>query len=239
MLEVDINFASPNPNACPTTLVELVAELDTLVSGTVIGDFLPYITGTATPSADDQDKVWHRLDTNGKPIGTFLFFQGAWRKQYTGRLGQICLYSGDPNFDFDATGRGRLEGDAGSTGEWDGWHLCNGQNGTQDFSDKFIVGGKRYNAGWETDVSGGPTKSGVGIHEITLTNDTTYRPTRPAIPVRHWTADGSTPNAGGGLIGLGSEYNLLEADTGNTTPNAIPTLPPYLACAYVVFVGYL
>lgn len=245
-LSVDINIAAPDPNDCPANFVELIALLDTLISGTIIGNFLPYVTGTDTPGSDDRNKVWHRLDTNGKPIGTFLYFNGAWRRQYSGRLGQMSYYSGDPEFDFDDDGRGRLEGDNGSTGEWDGWHLCNGEDGTLDLSDKFIVVGRRFNNGrWETDVSGTPTTDGVGVHEIQMTEANTFRPATGEVRVGQWEADNGHP-AVGGLIGLpqndSTDLILIPAHPGNPISPAVlpplPTLPPYYALALVVFIGY-
>lgn len=250
MLDVDINITAPDPNDCPATFVEMVALLDTLITGTVIGDFLPYITGTDTPGSDDQDKVWHRLDTNGKPIGSFIYFNGKWRREYSGRLGQICLYSGDPAFDFDDSGRGKIEGDDGATGEWDGWHLCNGEDGTEDLRDKFIVGGRRYNANlWESDVSvvtpaEGPPRGAAahtgGTNEITLTSETTFQPAVAPIVIGQWTAEGNAP--GVSLFGPtngGGDVTFQAASDGVPEPDPIPVLPPYLAVAYVVFVGYL
>lgn len=243
MLDVDINITAPDPNDCPATFVEMVALLDTLITGTVIGDFLPYITGTDTPGSDDQDKVWHRLDTNGKPIGTYLYFNGKWRKEYSGQLGQVAFYSGDPDFDFDDTGRGRLEGDNGSTGEWDGWHLCNGEDGTADLRDKFIIGGRRYNANrWETDVTEEATTDGAGVHEIQLDATNSYTPAIAEVRVGQWTAQDNHP-AVGGLIGLpqndSSDLILIPQNAGLPEPPPIPTLPPYYALAVVVFVGYV
>lgn len=239
MLEVEIDISAPDPTECPANVTELFSLLDSSITGTVLGDFLPYVTGTATPGSEDQDKVWHRLDTNEKPIGTFLYYHGRWVREYQVPVGFMGMYSGDPDFDFDSTGLGRVEGDSGSTGEYDGWHLCNGQGGTEDLSDKFIVGGKRYVANqWETDVSGAATHSGVGVHEIQLDADNTYRPATAAITIGRWDADGNTPNGAGGLFGLGSDTTLSIGDAGNPTPPAIPTLPPYLTCAFIIFVGY-
>jgi hypothetical protein len=133
-------------------------------------------------------------------------------------------------------------------GEWDGWQLCNGQNGAPNLSDKFIIAAKMDDLGigfengdgpWKTNVTTSPTQEGAGVHEITLDTDNTFRPARGAVEVRRWEADGNTPNdSSGSLYGIGSGVTLLGADAGKETPDPIPTLPPYYALAFAIFVGY-
>lgn len=238
-LPVDVEIADPDPGDAPTTFSELVVLLRLLITATVTGSYLPYVTGSATPDVSNQDKVWHRVDGGGRPMGTYVYYSGAWRRQYIGNPNQIVMYNGDPSVDFAGTdGLGTVEG------EWDGWALCNGNNGTVDLSDKFIVGSHMsdmtigYSGGaHKTSVSGSTTQSG-GVAEITLTNDNTYRPARAAVAVGKWEADGNTPNVGGTLWGSGSNQELLAADAGNTAPDAIATLPPYYSLAFAQFVGF-
>lgn len=238
---VRVQFANPAPEDCPTTFTENVELLNELVSAEIETEIIPYVTGAATPDVDDQDKVWHKQDADGRPLGTYLFYSGAWRRQYTSPIGTVVMYSGDPAVDFGGT-----DGAGTVGGEWDGWQLCNGLNGSINLSDKFIVGAKMddvgvgYPAGtgpWKTTVDGTTQQTG-GANEITLTADTTYRPAVDAIQMSNWQADGNAPDAGGGLWGLGSGHTLLPADAGNLTPDAIPSLPPYLALAFAVFKGY-
>lgn len=239
--QIQTTFDTPDPLDCPLTFTAMIALLNELVHTVMVGSFVPYVTGAATPDVDDQDKVWHRVDANGRPLGTYVFYSGAWRRQYSGNLNEVTLYAGDPNVDF-AGGSGL--GTVG--GEWDGWALCNGSNGTPNLSDKFIVGAKMDDLGtgyptggpWKSTVSGAAQQSEAGVHEITLTNDNTYRPAVPALTVGRWEADGNTPNVGGGLYGLGSDTTIAPADAGNATPDVIPTLPPYYSLAYVQFRGY-
>lgn len=239
-LPVDIQIANPDPDAAPTTFVELIELLRTLITAEVTGDYQPYVQGSSTPSVDDQDKVWHKTDGAGRPLGTFKYYDGEWRRQYTGRPDMILMYKGDPSVDFAGTGGLGTVG-----GEWDGWALCNGNNGTPDLSDKFIVGSHMSDlaSGYvggahKTNVSGSTTQTG-GVAEVTLDNDNTYRPARSALQVRKWEADGNTPDSGAGLYGSGTpDVTLLDADAGNETPDAIATLPPYYSLAFVAFVGY-
>lgn len=243
--DLTLGFDNPDPEECPVTFQDVITLLNALIRGSLDGDFIPYVTGAATPAVDDQDKVWHRLDAQGRPIGAYVYYSGSWRKQYTASIGQISYYNGDPDVDFGETGgRGTVGG------EWDGWQLCNGENGSPNLSDKFIVGAKMddlstgYPNGdgpWTTGVSGESTQEGAGVHEITLNADNTFRLQTDAVTLGYWQADGNTPNAAAGLIGRaggGSDFDLIDADAGKEEPDAIPTLPPYYALALVVFIGY-
>jgi hypothetical protein len=242
-LAVETTFDNPDPDACPQTYSELVADLRTLVHSTFNGSFIPYVTGAATPPVEDQDKVWHKLDSTGRPIGTFIFYQGTWRKQYDHRINEIVFYSGDPAVDFAGSGH---KGTVG--GEWDGFQLCTGENNSPNLSDKFIVGAKMddlaigYTNGdgpWQTTVQGSTHQFG-GVKDITLDAATTYETPHAATNLHRRTADGETPDATGGLFGFGPEgqTEVTPAFAGNTTPNAIPTVPPYYAFALAIFFGY-
>jgi hypothetical protein len=240
-LPVNLDIADPDPSDAPTTFGDMIQLLRTLITAEVTGDYLPYVTGSATPDVGDQDKVWHRTDGGGRPMGTYVYYSGSWRRQYVGNQNMILMYRGDPSIDF--TGAGGL-GAVG--GEWDGWALCNGNNGTVDLSDKFIVASHMsdmtigYAGGQHsTNVTGSTTQTG-GVAEVTLTNDDTYRPARPAVSVGRQTADGNAASVSGPLYGVGTagSVELLAADAGNETPDAISTVPPYLALAFAQFVGY-
>lgn len=240
---VTVEFDTPPPEVCPQTYGELIADLNERVTGSIESEIKPYVFGSTTPAVEDQDKVWERTDPSGRPLGSYVFYDGNWRKAYTVGIGAQMMYGGDPAIDFAETGgRGTVGG------HFDGWALCNGNNGTPNLSDRFIVGAKMddlavgYPGGsgpWKTSVSGESTQMGDGVHEITLTEETTFRPAREGIKMSRWTADGNTQNDGGPLWGLGSDLTLLEEDAGNTTPDPIPTLPKYYASAIIQFVGYL
>jgi hypothetical protein len=238
-LPVDISIASPDPAAAPTTLTQLIVILRTLITAVVTGTYLPYVQGSATPSVSDQNKVWHRTDSGGRPMGTYVYYSGSWRREYTHRLNEVVMYRGTPSTDFETTGLGIVGG------EWDGFAIMDGRNSTEDWSDRFIV------ASHMTDFSigypgGGPPSSNVngstthtgGAKDITLDAANTYRPATAAIKVSKWKADGNTPDAGGGLIGSGSTIDFVPANAGNETPPAIPTLPPYIVTGFVQFTGY-
>lgn len=241
-LDITVQFDVPAPETCPATYGELIEDLNTRVSATITTEIKPYVFGADTPAVEDQDKVWERVDANGRPLGRYVFYDGSWRREYPVGIGAIMMYSGDPAIDFAETGgRGTIGG------MFDGWNLANGENGTPNLSDRFIVGAKmddlavgypEGNGPWKTTVTGESTQSGDGVHEITLTAENTFRPPIPAIKVSKWEADGNALNAAGDLYGRGSTFDLVPADAGNTEPEVIPTLPKYYALAYIAFIGY-
>lgn len=239
-IPVYITLDDPAPEDCPTTLTEAYQLLRESLHAGITANIIPYITGAATPAVEDQDKVWHRVDVDGRPLGTYVFYSGIWRKQYSGNQDEIRFFSGDPAIHFDSTGLG-IPG-----GQWDGFAICNGGNGTPNLSDKFIVGAKMddlgvgYSTGlgpWKTNVTGETAQSG-GQKDITLTTDTTFQPAVAEVKVGRWTADGNTE--GVSLYGNphSSNVTLQAASPGNLTPDAIPTLPPFYALAITKWVGY-
>jgi len=244
-LPVTIDLANPAPTACPATFGEAVNLIRGLLSGSVNGTYVPYVVGSDTPASDDQDKIWHRVDANGRPLGTFKFYNGNWRRFYDAFIGQIAMFSGDPTGVFETDGRGVIGGNL------DGWALCNGNNGTPNLTDRFVVaahldgsdGGAMYSSGWQSRVTGDYLQTG-GSKDITLDNDTTYRPARAKVDVSRYRVDGSGERPDGPIYGLsggtpGAGFiTLVPADTGNTTPDAIPIVNPFIALGFVMFVGY-
>lgn len=238
---IAIDIDNPDPGDCPTTFTEQVQLLRELIRAELVGEYLPYVTGAATPAVEDQDKIWHRSDANGRPVGTFQFYSGMWRREYSGP--GIVMYDGDPAVDFSG-----LDGLGTIGGQYDGFAICNGNNGTPDLSDKFIVGAKMNDLGvgypggagpWQTTVDGTSQQSG-GQKDITLTSATTYIAPTAALTVHRRSSDGETADAAGGGFGLGSlgALDLISANAGNETPDAIPTLPFYYALAFIKWVGY-
>lgn len=241
-LAISVEFDSPAPEVCPQTYGELIEDLNTRVSASLNTEVKPYVFGADTPAVEDQDKVWERVDASGRPIGRYVFYDGNWRRAYSVGIGTITMYNGDPGVDFAETGgRGTIGG------MFDGWNLCNGENGTPNLSDRFIVGAKmddlatgypEGNGPWKTTVTEESTQSGDGVHEITLDAANTYRPPIPAVKVSKWEADGNALNAAGDLYGRGTSFDLVPADAGNEDPDAIPTLPKYYSLAYIAYIGF-
>lgn len=243
---VPITYTNPPAGTCPNTIDELIQLLRDITTAEVSTSYLPYILGFATPAVEDQDKAWIRTDAAGRPLGTFLFYAGSWRRQYNGKFNEITMFNGNPALFFDGTGRGL------TTSEWDGWSICNGQNGTPNLSDKFIVaahmddssGETGYVSAWRTLVSGSIEATG-GQSEVTLTSDQVPSDSHDEERLDKFTADGNARSNAGLLLGHysgthdpdGSEV-IVPAITGNADPDPVPTLPPYFALAYVIFTGY-
>ena len=138
-----------------------------------------------------------------------------------------------------------------------GWKLCNGENGTPDLRDRFIVGsGNTYTIGntggsktqtasktiTATDL---PTHRHIVIADVNITKASTSSPTGfeavdTSESVSRWSADGS---------GTGRRYysgsNVYNPANGSYNSNSSKTLtsdsfdnrPPYYALAFIMFKG--
>jgi hypothetical protein len=237
------NFANPDPNAAPLNIGELIKLLNQLVQSAIIGSYTPYVIGSTTPGTDDQDKAWLKLDHNGRPLGTFTFYQGKWRRIYNGMLGEIRMYAGDPTDTtdgFDKNGLGIVQG------LYDGWHLCNGMDGTPNFSNHFIIAANMadltigYGTDWRTNVEGGAAVDHGGNFQTTLNAANTYRPATPAVLVDKYSVNNNNNDPSGILYGVNSVQHipLVPADLGNTAPTPVDIMNPYIALGFILFVGY-
>lgn len=239
-------FANPDPSLNFSTIQSLVTLLN-LLAASAIDDtnFVPYIKGSSVPAVDDQDKAWIRLGIDGQPLGTYVFFNGLWVREYPSQGARIGFYSGPSNA-FDSTGLG-LAGPGPISADLFGWALANGQNLTADLSNQFIICAEMgdvsvgYSSGlWHTTIEGSALNQG-GVSTITSDADNTYRLDRPQIKFDHHKADGearSAPDPLWGDTGGGDGIVLQTADAGNTTPDTISIVNPYFALAIITFVGY-
>lgn len=227
-------FANPPAGTCPDNFTQTVAILNQLVSTEVDTTLLPYLVQDTTPTADQHDYIWFKT-VSGKPTGIYKYYNGIWRKVYTGVIGDIKIFHGDPSPHFDGTGKG-IPG-----GEQDGWYICNGQNSTPNLADRFIVGSDHYSGDWKSDVRGADDSVG-GVTQVTLDANTTYRPVIDDLLVHEWTADGNAGNDGGPLFGEAAgaptTQVLKSGDAGKPTPDPFWIIPPYYAMAILLFRGY-
>jgi hypothetical protein len=245
---IDVHLGAPDPSWHPSNMVDLFARIDERLTGAFASDtgYIPYVISSTTPSVDDQDKVWIKLDGGGRPIGTFLFYAGNWRRTFTGLASEVKVFSGDPTVYFDGTGKGILGND------WDGWALCNGQNGTTDLSDKFIIAGHMNNTGgvtgyvggWRTNVAGAPQNTG-GVDHVELGPNYIYRAPTDAVVVGKWKADSNARTSDGsgqlfGEVGTSADdsFQLIPQDPGNTNPFPFSIINPFYAYALAAFIGY-
>lgn len=237
-------FGTPDPEAAPTTLTQLITQLNALLTLSINETITPYILGNDVPSVDDQDKVWYRIDDMGRPFGAYVFWNGFWVLPPPPLAAQIGFWAGDPTINFDANGTG-LAGPGPVANDTFGWQIMNGFNGTANMSDRFVVCGRVDNfgitgwdplTGWLTNVTGEPLGVG-GEATITLDQDTTYQPPADAVTIGQHDATGSA-GGGGPLYGSGADFTLIEAVTGNETPDAISVVNPFMALAMLQWIGY-
>src|SRR5258705_10100143 len=121
---------SPNHQPAPACYpTDVNGFLDMLTTGGGLSGTIPdtagggVFVGSSPPSSALTNKVWYKTDAAGRPLGVYMFYNGNWRKVYTGAvIGEVRLYVGGYNGVFDGTGRGILGGDL------DGWVIMNGQN---------------------------------------------------------------------------------------------------------------
>jgi hypothetical protein len=241
-IPVIIDIAVPDPDIQPKTFAGSCAALKPLVTGRIDQTLATFIKGVDVPSVDDQDKVWFRINTIGSPVGTYFYHLGVWVREEPIVSARFGLYSGPVSGVFDGSGRG-LKGAGPIAADLWGWALMNGQNGTVNLSNKFIIMGAMDNSGitgfdsnWRTNVNGVAEVSG-GVAEITLDADNTYD---PGLTVGVHDATGETLDNTGKLYGkVGDGSANLAVGTPNTTPDPISVVNPFYAFAMIQFVGYV
>lgn len=243
-------LTNPDPNQVnPVSMQDLVDILNPLLTSAIQGTFVPYVVSSNTPAVADQDKVWLQLDGAGRPLKIKFFYNGNWRRFYDGNYGELRTFIGDPTNYFDATGLGLIGLD------WDGFAVCNGNNGTPNLADRFVVWANNhatidgYSAGnWLSTVTGTAVNQG-GNSDFTLVNTNL-----PSMKVFVTGNDSFDTNGGGKPI----QIIVTGKTDGNnkTTPDpvasfgadptanppvpqiAVPTVPPFVAACPVLFIGY-
>lgn len=63
---------------CPTTEQARLNGYAAALSIILPDYYGQFVISSSTPAAEDQDKVWLKLDGSGNPIGFFLYVGGAW-----------------------------------------------------------------------------------------------------------------------------------------------------------------
>jgi len=97
----------------------------------------------------------------------------------------------------------------------DGWHLCDGTNGTPDLRDRFVVcAGNNYAVG---------NKGGSAQHRHTFTTD----------GHEHYAMNTLSPQPGDGIPYWDGTAPTDTATDSGTTEMA-PNLPPYYALCYIM-----
>jgi len=229
-----------DPDGClPGTRQEMANFIATAItvsfgssgSGT---SYATVVTGSTTPAPEQQNSLWLKTEVSGRQIGWFTFFNGAWKRGGFPILAYM-QYQG-PSSVFDGTGKGN------SGTQVEGFHLCNGQGGTPDLRNKFIIGANSYNTAWVTNILG------LGL-DTTTGGESTVRLTKSNLPELTFTlpigrGDGGSDRFQYGNTTNSGTYDRSIPGTGDGTDDptgapAVPhsNLPPFFASAIIQFTG--
>jgi len=139
---VPSNYTVPNEMQGVLEAIAQYTDYEAQVSG-------PPVMANADGSGASLDSLWIWM-LQGRFLAprAMTGYRNNWWQVYTGKFGEIRTFCGPPGPYFDSSGYG-IE----ATG-WEGWAICNGNNGTVNLGHKFVVPGYRYASGqgWITNV---------------------------------------------------------------------------------------
>jgi hypothetical protein len=141
------------------------------------------------------------------------------------------MFAGDWNTYFDSSGLGL------ATLPWDGWAIANGNNGTMNLTNRFVVPGYRCDGWylWVTKIDGYDAYTGGrSTFKIALNN-------LPYLSITFQVTDAF--EGGGGWFGVVSYGSAGQGIwtypiTGTGSNNDISLIPPYIALGFAQFIGY-
>lgn len=222
----------PAPACYPPDINGLAQELTEggMLSGSIPDSAGGGLTVSSTPpSSSLSNKLWLKTDVAGRPIGFYSYYNGNWRRVYTGSIGDIKMYSGT-NTVFDGTGRGIVGSDE------DGWCLCNGNNGTPNLANRFMIGASQYGAGWQANPDGTGMHSSGGTGVINCVN-------LPDLWTVGWAAIVQQSTSGTLVLTNSPTAQPMDMPVKDLINDCQPSgqrplMPPYYALAYLMFVGY-
>lgn len=225
----------PSVQSAPSTFQALLEAVVQYTLYQFDPDYILLVKGPNTPQAKDQNKLWLKTDGVGRPLGLFIMYNGNWRQVATGNPGQVALLAGAWSTYFDATGLG-FEGLP-----WDGWAIANGQNGTMDLTNKFIVPGYRCDGWglWVTNIDGFDAYQGgrhsfnIQLYNLPAMSVTLNARDGYAYNGGAFAATNSGPNPQGGTV---TTWPYPLSGTGDQIP--ISLIPPFIALGFAQFIGY-
>jgi hypothetical protein len=196
--------------------------------------------------------VW-TLNQFNMPPRVMAYYTNQWLPYYTGRPGELRSYIGAWAGTFDTSGRAYY----GSG--WDGWCLCNGQNGTVDIRNRFVIPGYRWDGGgWVVNFAA----YGTGLNDAYNYQGygTLYQSQSPYKFVQYvnlpkmyvnmnmtdffkWTSTGHGENwtaiqPGGGGGGDQGTWAYPIDQWPYMIDYPLNILPPFIAVGYAQFMGY-
>lgn len=205
----------------PTTLAAIVAAL----VGSLPGGFSTFTIGSNTPSVDDRDKLWFKVDASCVPIGWYIYYGGAWVRAvphpvlpgtiidyynavFAGYVGSQAVIDGLVS-DYVLTLDG---GDASSPF----WRLCDGTNGTPDLRARVRVGAGLGGSPLSARVQG--ATGGEETHVLQIAELPAFIPSFP-----------TGTAAGTGAVMRATSNGTTENGTAIGASTAHQNMPPYYA----------
>jgi hypothetical protein len=93
-IPVDITTATVPSDYCQPLQVAW-PFLVSLLQATIAGNNNMYVVSATTPGVDDQDKIWHKLDSDGRYLRTYNYIGGAWVSPHPDFPGKVIMWEGD------------------------------------------------------------------------------------------------------------------------------------------------
>lgn len=219
----------PQAQSAPSTFLALLQAIAQYTLYIFDDDYVLAVKGPNTPQLQDNNKLWIKTDSVGRPLGLFVMYNGVWRQIATGNPQQVTMFAGDWSLYFDTTGLSM------SGQPWDGWAIANGNNGTVDLTNQFVIPGYQVTNGqWVTNITGTDLNSGgVSQFQIALAN-------LPPLSITV-NADNGFGSGGGWFAATfpdqgAGQWIYAVAGTGSNT--AVSLLPPFIALGFLQYVGY-
>lgn len=248
-LPVSVTTSSvPNSYVPPEDMQELLEAVPQFTSY-ALNDSGAAITINNNAAGAALEGLWIWDLTKYKlPDRAMTGYRNGWWPIYTGITNEVRMLVAFWNSYFDSSGRG-IHGSG-----WDGWCLCNGQNGTVNLAQRFVIPGYRWaGGGWVTNVIGidayaGGSPRTFSIQYINLPLITLYL---VATNFYKWARFGSgqlstvathgekaTDKNGSPKANYTTWFYPLDQSP-NMQSQPISRIPPYIAVGYAQFMGYL
>jgi hypothetical protein len=239
--------ASYQPPTDMQGLIEAVPNFTTYV----LNDNGAVMQVNANGAGASLDGLWvWMLNQYKLPARLMTGYRNNWWQVYTGKPYELRWFIGYTVGYFDSSGFG-IEA-AG----WEGWAICNGQNGTFNFAKAnglFIVPGYRWDGTWwVTNVTDTVTDTYFNAAGQDFVLGVWNFPILPLWVVStnfyKWTAsntggfwsvrDPGPPSSGGESQGNQALWTYPIDQNGTFYNFPISRIPPYIAAGIVQFVGY-
>lgn len=156
-------------NFCPSSWQDLLNAVGQYLTSMLPGTFGGFTIGADTPSANDRDKLWFRLNSSTcQPLGWYIYYNGGWfRAQPHPVLPGTIIDYWNTVFEtyigtqaqIDAQVQTYVEAlEGGDDGNGPFWYLCDGTNGTPDLRGRYRMG-----AGYASDPGATPGDDGYAL----------------------------------------------------------------------------